>query len=221
LNVWLDTADLNELRKYRSICSGVTTNPTILLKSGVTIDDLYVHIGKIVEMFPDVPVSVEVTETDPNEMVKQAEMFRSNKRNVVIKVPMSVEGLEAIRLLRSKKIGVNCTACMTAEQAHLASQAGANYVSIFWNRVADACMDPVKVVNDSVEIMEEKSKLVVGSIRTVRDVSDIILRTNVDIITVPPKFLDIIVAHPKTLEALQQFDNDWGKLFRPKEDSKK
>jgi len=227
LKVWLDTADLKELERYRAVCSGVTTNPTILLKSGVTIDEVFVRIGKIAEMFPRCPISVEVTETDPEKMLVQAGHFRGKHENIVIKIPMSVTGLEVIKLLDKRNIDVNCTACMSAEQAYLASQAGAEYVSIFWNRVADACVDPIKVVNDSVEIMnplplkKEFSKLVVGSIRTIRDVTDIILKTNADIITVPTKFLDGIVNHPKTLEAIKQFDDDWSRLFKPREDSEK
>ena len=221
MKIWLDTANLDELRKYRAICSGVTTNPTILLKSGVTIDTLYTQINKIAEIIIDCPISVEVTEKDPDEMVRQAEMFKDTNRNVVIKVPMSPEGLETIKLLCDQGIDVNCTTCMSAEQAYLASQAGAKYVSVFWNRVSDACVDPITVVNDSVEIIDVNSKLVVGSIRTIRDVTDIILKTHADIITVPTKFLDGIVTHPKTLEAIKQFDDDWSRLFKPREDSEK
>jgi len=219
MDIWLDTAVIDDVKKYLSFITGVTTNPTILLKSGCK--DFERHIKVICQLLSQrygdrAKVSVELTETLGGAMIAEAEKYSDWSENIIVKVPMNETGLQAIPEI-CDFVDVNCTACMSRGQVLLAAHLGAKYISLFWNRIADTFVDPIEVVNSSCHgLIDENgvrsAKIVVGSIRTVRDVYDITNKTVADIITIPPQFIPVIVNHPKTVETVKQFQDDWEKL---------
>lgn len=224
MKLFVDTANLDELEMClkRGFPAGVTTNPSILSKEQRC--DFRLHINRMIEMLHrhdyDVSLSVEVFTDDPREMIKQAEEFVrhfGHYQNLHIKVPIGWNELEVIHELRCRNIKVNCTCCMSYNQAIMAAQAGANFVSIFWGRIRDVGYDAGSVVRNVRQTFKEwntSSEIIVGSIRHIADINEAI-QAGADIITVPPKFFSQMCAHPKTDEAVQQFVADFRKWQGP------
>ena len=214
--IFLDTGDINEIMKYKSlgIISGVTTNPTILKQCGISNKDELVEI--IHKTFP-FPVSVEVTTNDKEKMIIQAiEFFRINHRNVNIKIPIhgpngELENLEIItRLEKRKRIPVNVTAMMNAQQGFIAAMAGATYVSIFGGRVADMGYDTmaeIRKLRHLIDRFQLKAKIILGSSREVVNIIDWLM-AGADIITVTPDLLKKMIIHPRTETTVRQFLED-------------
>lgn len=219
MKIFVDTANLAELEQTlaRGFVAGITTNPSILAKEERT--DFVEHIHKILALVRrfgrEVPVSVEVFVEDPAEMLDQALKFVAEfeYRELAVKVPVGWDELRVIAELRRRDIPVNCTCCMTFNQAAIAAAAGANYVSLFWNRIRDAGTDPRTVVSETAEALRRgglDTEIIVGSIRHVHDVAEA-FAAGAHIVTVPPKFLPQMTEHPKTTEAVQQFLTDFRK----------
>lgn len=217
MKIFIDSANLNDIEESlkRGFPRGITTNPSILAKEPKT--DFKKHINKIVELLVeykyDIPLSVEVFTNDPKEMVSQGVDFIQSfdYSNLNVKIPISWGGLEAIRDLRRQGIKVNCTCCMSYNQAIMAALAGANFVSLFYGRIRDTGYDAasvVKQVRDTLREWNYPSEVIVGSIRHICDINEA-AQAGADIITVPPKFFEQMVAHPKTDEAVSQFLNDF------------
>lgn len=214
MKFFIDTADLKELEDClrRGFASGVTTNPMIIARSNC--GDFRTHINSMIALLrkyeADLPLSVEVFTPDPERMVQQAEEFLQyfgHYPHINIKVPIGWDELAVIAELARRNIPVNCTCCMSYNQAVMAARAGAKYVSIFWGRIRDIGYDAGVVVRQVRETLKEwgsTSEIIVGSIRHIADVNEA-LQAGADILTVPPKFFPQMCVHPKTDEAVKQF----------------
>jgi len=218
--IFLDTGKLEEIKRYHrmGIIRGVTTNPTILLKDGVTggmqgIESLSKEIAR---MIAPLPLSVEVTTTDRERVIQQARTFAGWADNINIKVTIhgpegELENLEIIHELETKHdMRVNVTAMMSAQQCFLAALAGATYVSIFGGRVNNmgynACGE-IKKLRQALDQFGLGSKIIVGSTREVLNVIEW-LNAGAHIITVVPKLLEGMIVHPYTKETVQMFLRD-------------
>lgn len=220
MRIFIDSANLTEIEEalQRGFPSGITTNPSILSKEDK--GDFRDHIKRIIGLIEkhgyDIPLSVEVFSTKPEEMIAQAEDFVGHfgsYRNLNIKVPIGWDELAVIRELRKRDIKVNCTCCMSYNQAIMAARAGANYVSLFWGRIRDTGYDAAAVVRQVRATLREwnhPSEIIVGSIRHIMDVNEA-MQAGADIVTVPPKFFRQMTQHPKTDEAVHQFVTDFQK----------
>jgi transaldolase len=220
MKLFVDTANLDELEQClkRGFPSGVTTNPSILSKEQRR--DFRLHINDMIALLKkydsDIPLSVEVFTTEPDEMIRQAEEFIGyfgHYPNLNIKVPVGWNELAVIAELRRRGIGVNCTCCMSYNQAIMAARAGANFVSLFWGRIRDIGYDAgsvVRAVHETLREWDSSSEIIVGSIRHIADINEA-MQAGADILTVPPKFFPQLCAHPKTDEAVNQFVTDFRK----------
>ena len=220
MKLFVDTANLDELEQClkRGFPSGVTTNPSILSKEQRR--DFREHINDMIALLKkydaDIPLSVEVFTADPEEMLPQAEEFLSHfghYPNLNIKVPVGWNELAVIAELRRRGIRVNCTCCMSYNQAILAARAGANYVSLFWGRIRDIGYDAgsvVRAVHQTLREWNSDSEIIVGSIRHIADINEA-MQAGADILTVPPKFFPQMCGHPKTDEAVKQFVTEFQK----------
>jgi transaldolase len=220
MKFFADTANLDEIEQAlkRGFISGVTTNPSILSKEQKR--DFRVHIKEIIGVLKnhdyDIPLSVEVFTDNPDQMIGQAEEFLSHfghYKNINIKVPIGWGELAVIHQLRKRGIKVNCTCCMSYNQAIIAARAGANFVSLFWGRIRDIGYDAGSIVRQVHQTFREwsaSSEIIVGSIRHIADINEA-MQAGADILTVPPKFFPQLCAHPKTDEAVNQFVTDFRK----------
>lgn len=218
MKLFVDTANLEELEQclQRGFPCGVTTNPSILSKEQRR--DFRLHINEMIAMLQKydckIPLSVEVFTDKPAEMIAQAEQFLTHfghYPHLNIKVPIGWDELTVIARLRKQGIRVNCTCCMSYNQAVMAARAGANYVSLFWGRIRDIGYDAGQVVRQVHTTFREwnvDAEIIVGSIRHMADINDA-LQAGADILTVPPKFFPQMCAHPKTDEAIRQFVHDF------------
>jgi transaldolase len=223
MKIFVDSANLLEIEETleRGFPAGITTNPSILSKEEK--GDFRDHIKKIIRLLEkhgyDIPLSVEVFSSHPAEMVAQAQEFVQHfgsYPNLNVKIPVGWDELGVIRELRRRGIKVNCTCCMSYNQAIMAAAAGANYVSLFYGRIRDIGYDAASVVRAvHATFIESRGtcEIIVGSIRHIHDVNEALM-AGADIVTVPPKFFRQMVAHPKTDEAVNQFIDDFRKWMQ-------
>ena len=213
MKIFIDSANLADIEEAlkRGFPKGITTNPSILAKEPK--GDFKGHIEKIIGLLRkykyEIPLSVEVFTNDADEMIKQGEDFVKSfdYPHINIKIPIGWDGLKAIHALRQKEIKINCTCCMSYNQAIMAALAGANYVSLFYGRIRDVGTDAFSVVQQVRETFREwnsSSEIIVGSIRSVLDVRDAAL-SGAHIVTTPPKFFPDMINHFKTDEVVNQF----------------
>jgi len=212
MKIFLDTANYEEIKESASwgILDGVTTNPTLLSREK---EDYKTLLKKICEVV-DGPISAEVVSLDPDGMVKEAEELVKIGKNIVIKVPISKEGLKAIRMLSEKEIKTNCTLIFAPIQALLAAKAGASFVSPFVGRLDDASHTGMDLVGQIVAIFENYSiqtEVIVASIRNPLHAVDAALM-GADIATMPFKVLQQLVKHPLTDVGIKKFLADWEKV---------
>ncbi len=206
--IFIDTSDLEKIEETQNlgIIDGCTTNPKILAKEGV--EDFEEEMRKVLELVEG-PISIEVTSNDTEEMIRQALEFDSWGDNVVVKLPMNKNGLEATRKVSDKGVDVNLTACMAPDQVLLAAKAGARYASIFMGRVGDMGYDAEKVIEDSVELIEDyETEIIIGSIRKTYDIQRAFL-AGADIVTVPPQYFDKLIHNPRTESSIEEFLESW------------
>lgn len=218
MKLFVDSANLNEIEDAlkRGFPAGLTTNPSILAKEEKC--DFREHIRKIITLLQkygyDIPLSVEVFSDNPKEMIRQAEEFIKHFGDypgLNVKVPIGWDELIVIHELKSRGIKVNCTCCMSFNQAIMAARAGADFVSLFYGRIRDVGYDAYSVVQKVHAGFKEwavPSQIIVGSIRHICDVNEA-FQAGADIVTVPPKFFKSLVSHPKTDEAVNQFLTDF------------
>jgi transaldolase len=218
VKIFVDTANLRDIEEalQRGFASGITTNPSILSKEERR--DFTTHIRDIIALLrrynSSIPLSVELFTTDADEMIRQADSFLDafgDYEALAIKVPIGWNELRVIHHVRQRGARVNCTCCMSYNQAIMASRAGANYVSLFWGRIRDTGYDASSVVREVHRTFREwdsPSEIIVGSIRHMVDVNEAI-QAGADIVTVPPKFFPQMCSHPKTDEAVAQFVKDF------------
>lgn len=221
--IFLDTGSISEIEKYvkMGIVRGVTTNPTILLKDGVTggregIKKISLEIAKLIHPYP---LSVEVTSNDYDEMIKQAIEYSKWADNINVKITIhgpdgEIENLEAIHELETKHdIRVNATAMMSAQQCFLAAMAGATYVSLFGGRVNNMGYDSsveIRKLRKLLDMQGLDSKIIIGSTREILNITEW-LEAGADIVTVLPDFIKGMIVHPYSKETVQMFLNDAAK----------
>lgn len=223
MTIFLDTGNIDDIKKYldMGVLRGVTTNPTILLKDGVTggkegIKRRSIEIAKLTHPYP---LSVEVTSNDYKEMIKQAKGYSKWADNINVKITIhgpngETENLAVIRELAHKhKIKVNATAMMSAQQCLLAAMSGATYVSLFGGRVNNMgynCCDEIKKLRKVLDATGLESKIIIGSTREVLNIIEW-LEAGADIVTAVPKLIEGMIVHPYSKETVQMFLRDAAK----------
>ena len=213
MKIFLDTADfdlINE-RVQTGLIDGVTTNPTLILKSG---GDPIESIKKISGEFPYFEsISAEVVAETAPEMMEQAQAFKG-LNNVTIKVPLTQEGLKACKMLTSDGFTVNVTLCFSVAQAVLAAKADATYISPFVGRVDDNSFDGVGLVKDIASLYKEhlsRTQVLAASLRNVADVAKC-FSVGAEVVTMPPSIFDKMYNHILTDKGLELFQNDWNSI---------
>ena len=212
MKFFVDTADVEAIKKAMELgmCDGVTTNPSLILKAG---KDHKQVIGEISEVIGDRPISVEAISLDADGMVKEAEEFVAWGKNIVIKVPMTKEGLKATRILAEKGIKTNVTLIFSASQALLAAKAGAAYVSPFVGRLDDISEDGMELVESIMDIYENydfETEVIVASIRDPIHVVES-ARLGADVATIPAAVMEKLWKHPLTDAGIKKFLEDYEK----------
>ena len=212
MKFFLDTANLDEIRKAAALglADGVTTNPTLIAKEGNV--DFQQHIAEICKIVSG-PVSAEVTTADKDEMLRQGREYVKIAPNVVIKCPLTAEGLEATRILNDEGISVNVTLCFSAAQAICAAKAGASFISPFLGRLDDIGQNGLELLSDIVEIYRNygwKTEVLAASLRHPIHVIEA-ARLGSHIGTMPFKVLEQLLKHPLTDKGQDQFLADWKK----------
>ena len=211
MKIFLDTADIEEIRIAArwGILDGVTTNPTLYGKVGGSYEDI---LKQICDLTPG-PVSAEVVAEDVEGMLREGREFAKLAPNIVVKVPMSEEGLEAIYRFAEQGIKTNCTLIFTANQGLLAAKAGASLLSPFVGRLDDINQDGMDVIRELVAIVDNfdlDSEVLAASIRHPRHMTDAAL-LGAHIATAPFKVLQQMVRHPLTDKGIKTFREDWDK----------
>jgi len=212
MRIFLDTADVRAIREYAEmgLVDGVTTNPTLLAREGRDPAEAMAEITRIV----DGPVSLEVVATDHGGMVDEGLRLREHGENVVVKCPMTADGLRACRDLTKQDIPVNVTLVFSASQAILAAKAGARYISPFIGRIDDTSHDGMVLVEDIVESLanyDYGAEVLVASIRHPMHVVES-AKLGADVVTLPPAVLGKMIRHPLTDIGLKAFLDDWERL---------
>lgn len=211
MKFFVDTADVKEIRELNDLglLDGVTTNPSLILKSGGNITEVTREICTIV----DGPVSAEVVATDYDGMMREAAVLSKIADNICIKLPLTFDGLKACKALTSDGRLVNVTLCFSANQALLAAKAGATFISPFIGRIDDMGVDGMELIAEIRTIYDNydfKTEILAASIRTVNHVKQAALIGS-DVATVPPATLKALVKHPLTDKGLEAFLADWAK----------
>ena len=221
MKIFLDTANLESIRKFNDmgLLDGITTNPSLMSKEGGNPKDAMEEITKIIKG----DVSLEVVSTEYSGMMEEGKRLREYGANVVVKVPMTPDGLKACKSLSSEGIPVNVTLIFSANQALLAAKSGAKYVSPFIGRLDDIGQDGMNLINDIKEIFKNypdfKTQILVASIRHPLHVIDA-AKIGADVVTLPPAVLDKMMQHPLTKIGLENFLIDWEKLKEKNPDIK-
>ena len=212
MKFFIDTADLEEIRDLSDtgLLDGVTTNPSLIAKSGGNILDVIANICDLVSG----PVSAEVTATEFDAMMSEAKVLSEIAPNVVIKVPLTVDGLKTCKLLREDNIEVNVTLCFSAAQALLAGKVGASFISPFVGRIDDIGGTGMELIDEIVDIYSQypsiETEILVASVRHPNHVIEA-AKLGADIVTLPPKVLRQLFKHPLTDRGLSDFLSDWEK----------
>jgi len=226
MQIFIDSANTTEIEKWLNmgVIDGVTTNPSIMLKEGVY--DAKAGAKEVAALVRPSPVSVEVTTNDLDVMIDQAREFASWADNIVIKIPqINQDGIPCygvIRQLEDEGIRVNATVAMSLGQVILSAKAGATYISIFTGRVSDEGGNATEVIRNSVDWLERwefKSRIIIGSIRSVGDILGAAI-AGAHIITIPPAFLSKLADHKYTRDTVRQFVNDAQKAMAMMEEAR-
>ncbi len=209
MKLFIDTANVDDIREAYSlgVICGVTTNPSLIAREGRNFAQVVKEIASIV----DGPISAEVISEDAPGMVAEAEELASIHPNIVVKIPMTAEGLKATSILAGKNIRTNVTLVFSANQALLAARAGATYVSPFIGRLDDISENGIELVQKIVEIFDLhqiKTEVIAASIRHPVHVTES-ARAGAHIATVPYKIIEQMISHPLTDAGIKRFLKDW------------
>jgi len=212
MKLFIDTANVEEIRKANElgVICGVTTNPSLIAREGKNFARVVQEICTIV----DGPISAEVIATEAPQMVEEALGLSKIHKNIVIKIPMTGEGLKATKILSGKGIKTNVTLVFSANQALLAALAGATYVSPFLGRLDDIGQDGMELIHDIVQIFDNyqiKTEIIAASIRHPMHVTWA-AKAGSHIATVPPKVIEDMLKHPLTDIGIRKFLDDWEKV---------
>ena len=213
MKFFIDTAEIEEIKSLADLglVNGVTTNPSLIYKSGKDFKKVITEIADII----DGPISAEVTSTLGNEMIAQGIELSKISKNVVVKVPLTKEGLMACKELNTRNIKVNVTLCFSTAQALLAGKLGATYISPFIGRLDDISSTGLSLIEDIVKMydifkQDIKTEVLAASIRSPLQVSQVALM-GAHVATIPPKIIYQMIKHPLTDSGLETFMNDWKK----------
>lgn len=212
MKFFIDSAEISEIKELADsgLLDGVTTNPSLIAKSGRDFKEVISEICQIV----DGPVSAEVAATDYNGMIKEGEILSKIAKNVCIKLPLTMDGLKACSYFSKKNIQTNVTLCFSAAQAILAAKAGATFVSPFVGRLDDIGQDGLELIEEICQIFSNydnfKTQILVASIRNPIHITAS-AKMGADVATIPAKVLKQLVSHPLTDKGLDIFINDWKK----------
>ena len=211
MKFFVDTAEIDEIAELNdlSMVDGVTTNPSLIMKSGRDIIEVTKEICDLVSG----PVSAEVVATQANEMIAEGRKLAEIAENIAVKLPLTWDGLKACKVLSSEGKMVNVTLCFSVNQALLAAKAGATFISPFIGRLDDVNIDGMDIIADIRQVYDNygyETQILAASIRTVNHVTQSAL-IGADVITAPPKVIKSLVNHPLTDQGLAQFMSDWAK----------
>jgi len=211
MKFFVDTANIDEIAEVNALglLDGVTTNPSLILKSGRQMLDVIGEICALVEG----PVSAEVAATDFDGMMREAQRLVEIANNICIKLPLTADGLKACRILSGQGHKVNVTLCFSANQALLAAKAGASFISPFVGRIDDMGIDGLDLIGEIRTIYDNydfNTQILAASVRTVGHVKECAL-IGADVATVPPAILKALIKHPLTDKGLETFLSDWAK----------
>ena len=210
MKFFIDTADIEEIRKANElkILDGITTNPTLIAKTGKPFNEV---VKEILNEVPEKPVSLEVASTDYDGMIREAEKLVKFGDNVVIKIPITLDGLKAVKYLEYNGIKTNVTLIFSPMQALLAMKAGASYISPFVGRLDDIShtgMDLISQIKDIRDNYGYNSQIIIASVRNPLHVLEGAL-VGADIATIPYKVISQLIKHPLTDIGLERFLKDW------------
>ena len=211
MKFFIDSANVDEIKALceTGIVDGVTTNPSLIMQSGGNFSENLREICKVV----DGPVSAEVTATTYDAMLKEGYKLTELADNIVIKVPLTPDGVRACKVFTEDKLEVNMTLCFSASQAIVAAKAGATFISPFVGRLDDIGHEGMNLISDIVNIYKNynyPTEVLVASIRNTQHIIDAAL-IGASVVTVPPKIVWQMFDHPLTDSGLLQFLNDWKK----------
>lgn len=207
MEFFLDTANTADIEQYKDLIAGVTTNPSLIAREG---RDFKTVVKEITNLVPG-PISAEVTATTAPEMIAQAHELVKLAPNVVIKIPMTVEGLKAVKQLHAENINTNVTLIFSLSQGLLAASAGATYISPFIGRLDDIGADGTKLIQELRQGLDNdkaSTKIIAASIRSVKHVEKVAL-AGADIATIPTAVFSKLFEHPLTEKGLAAFMQDW------------
>ena len=213
MKFFVDTADVNDIKEFSNIglIDGVTTNPSLIYKSGRDFKEVIKEISELISG----PISAEVTSLNKEEMISQGKILSSIAQNIVVKVPLTMDGLIACRTLSKISIKVNVTLCFSSAQALLAAKMGATYISPFIGRLDDIGEEGLNLIEEIVAIYANypetiNTEVLVASIRSPLQVTQV-AQMGADVATIPPKIIKQMIKHPLTDIGLNSFMNDWKK----------
>jgi len=211
MKFFVDTAEINEIKELAAtgLLDGVTTNPSLVAKSGRDFKEVIAEICNIVEG----PVSAEVTALDADTMITEGRKLAKIAKNVTVKVPLTLDGLKACRTLSQAGTMVNVTLCFSANQALLAAKSGATFISPFIGRLDDINIDGMELIREIRQIYDNydfTTEILAASIRTANHVKEAAL-IGADVVTVPPNVLKGLAKHPLTDKGIESFLADWKK----------
>jgi len=212
MKIFIDTADVAAIREYAAIgiVDGVTTNPSLIAKTGRRFEEVVQEICAVV----DGPISAEAIATDSKAMIPEARALAKIHRNIVVKIPMTAEGLKTVRAVSAEGIKTNVTLCFSSPQALLAAKAGATYISPFVGRLDDVSTDGMGLIEEIVEIYSNydfDTEVLVASIRHPLHFVEA-ARLGAHVATVPPNVLGQLLRHPLTDLGIEKFLADWAKV---------
>ena len=211
MKFFVDTAEIKEIKELAAtgLLDGVTTNPSLVAKSGRDFKEVIAEICNAVEG----PVSAEVTALDADTMITEGRKLAKIAKNVAVKVPLTLDGLKACRTLSQAGIMVNVTLCFSANQALLAAKSGATFISPFIGRLDDINIDGMELIREVRQIYDNydfTTEILAASIRTANHVREAAL-IGADVVTVPPAVLKGLAKHPLTDKGIESFLADWKK----------
>jgi transaldolase len=211
MKFFVDTADVKDIRdcQQMGLVDGVTTNPSLIAKSGRDFKETIAEICGFVEG----PVSAEVASLDYDAMMREGNILRKIAKNVAIKVPLTVDGLRACKAFTSEDTMVNVTLCFSANQALLAAKAGATFVSPFVGRLDDINLDGMELISEIRQIYDNygfDTSILAASMRTANHIKEAAM-IGADYATAPPSVLKSLVSHPLTDKGIASFVADWAK----------
>lgn len=209
MKLFIDTANIDEIREINNwgIICGVTTNPSLIAKEGRVFEEVIKEITTIV----DGPISAEVVSLDSEGMIKEARELAKIHKNIVIKIPMTAEGLKTVSVISKEVIKTNVTLIFSASQALLAAKAGATYVSPFVGRLNDIASNGIDLIADIAQIFDNygmDTEIIAASVRGPQDVVDC-AKCGAHIATIPYKVFGQMIKHPLTDSGIEKFLADW------------